>query len=171
MFTDCFNSNPRFDETLFRRRFRMSLSIFFRITDAVKNHDAYFKQRKDSLGKLGLSTYVKITAAFRQLVYGLPADATDEYLKIGESIAIECIKRFCRTIVEIFETQYLRSPNANDIAMLLYIGEQRGFLGMLSSLDCMHWQWKDCSSAWEGQYNGRSGSPTIILEAVADYDM
>ncbi|XP_075478760.1 uncharacterized protein LOC142519605 [Primulina tabacum] len=35
----------------------------------------------------------------------------------------------------------------------------------------MHWRWKNCSTAWAGQYAGRSGSPTIILEAVADYDI
>ena len=42
---------------------------------------------------------------------------------------------------------------------------------MLGSLDCMHWKWKNCPTAWVGQYAGRSESPTIILEAVADYDL
>ena len=105
------------------------------------------------------------------LAYGLPADATDEYIKIGESTTIESLKRFCRAVVEVFAERYLRSPNANDVARLLHVGEQRGFPGMLGSLDCMHWKWKNCPTAWAGQYAGRSGSPTIILEAVADYDL
>ena len=149
----------------------MSRSLFLRIVEAVKEHDVYFQQRRDSLGRLGLSSLQKITAAFRMLAYGVPADATDEYVKIGESTAVESLKRFCRAIVEIFADQYLRSPNQNDIARLLYIGEQRGFPGMLGSLDCMHWKWKNCPTAWAGQYRGRYGSPTIILEAVADYDL
>ena len=74
------------------------------------------------------------------LAYGLPADATDEYIKIGESTAIESFKRFCRAVVEVFAEQYLRSPNTNDIARLLHIAKQRGFPGMLGSLDCMHWK-------------------------------
>ena len=105
------------------------------------------------------------------LAYGLPADTTDEYVKIGESMTIESMKRFCRAIVEIFAEQYLRSPTASDISRLLHVGEQRGFPGMLGSLDCMHWKWKNCPTAWAGQYTGRCGSPTIILEAVADYDL
>jgi len=35
----------------------------------------------------------------------------------------------------------------------------------------MHWKWKNCPTTWRGQNAGRSKSPTIILEAVADYDM
>ncbi|XP_060206436.1 uncharacterized protein LOC132634159 [Lycium barbarum] len=101
------------------------------------------------------------------LAYGLPTDATDEYVKIEESTAIESMKRFSPAIVEVFGQQYLRSPISNDVARLLHIGEQRGFPGMLGSLDCMHWRWKNCPTAWAGQYAGRSGSPTIILEAVA----
>ena len=61
--------------------------------------------------------------------------------------------------------------NANDVARLLQIGQQRGFPGMLGSLDCMHWKWKNCPAGWGGQYSGRSRSPSIILEVVADYDI
>ena len=134
-----------------------------RIVDAVKQHDSYFQHRIDAIGRCGLSTLQKVTAVFRMLAYGLPADATDEYVKIGESTAIESMKRFCRAIVEIFAEQYLRSPTASDISRLLHVGEQHGFPGMLGSLDCMHWKWKNCPTAWAGQYTGRCGSPTIIL--------
>ncbi|XP_042404877.1 uncharacterized protein LOC121995117 [Zingiber officinale] len=71
-----------------------------------------------------------MTAAFRILAYGVPTDATDEYIKIGESTAIESVKRCCRAVVEVFGGQYLRSPNANDVVRLLHISEQRGFPGI-----------------------------------------
>ena len=48
---------------------------------------------------------------------------------------------------------------------------KRGFLGMLGSLDCMRWEWKNCPTAWAGQYPRCHGHPSIILEAMASYDL
>ncbi|XP_049350216.1 uncharacterized protein LOC125814815 [Solanum verrucosum] len=141
LFRDYFSATPHFNDAIFRRRYRMSRNLFLRIVDAIKDHDTYFEQRIDALGRFGLSTLQKITAVFRMLAY------------------------------EVFGEQYLRSPTPNDVGRLLHIGEQRGFPGMLGSLDSMHWKWKNCPTAWAGQYAGRSGSPTIILEVVADYDL
>jgi hypothetical protein len=30
--------------------------------------------------------------------------------------------------------------------------EARGFQGMFASIDCMHYQWKNCPIAWQGQF-------------------
>ncbi|XP_010428466.1 PREDICTED: uncharacterized protein LOC104713084 isoform X2 [Camelina sativa] len=62
-------------------------------------------------------------------------------------------------------------PTAEDLQRLLDIGELRGFPGMIGSIDCMHWEWKNCPTAWKGQYTRGSGKPTIVLEAVASQDL
>jgi hypothetical protein len=105
------------------------------------------------------------------LAYGVAADQVDEYLRIGETTAIESLKRFVKAVVEVFGDEYLRSPNTNDLARLLAKGKERGFPGMLGSIDCMHWKWKNCPTAWHGMYSGHVHEPTIILEAVASYDL
>jgi hypothetical protein len=105
------------------------------------------------------------------LAYGGPADRLDEYIRMGESTILECVNKFTRTIVEEYGDIYLREPNEQDIARLLAVAEQRGFPGMLGSIDCMHWEWEKCPTAWHGQYRGHHKKPTIILEAVASYDL
>ena len=62
----------------------------------------------------------------------------DEYIRIGESTVIQSLRRFVKAVIAMFDDHYLRSPNNNDIARLLQTGEQRGFPGMLGSIDCMH---------------------------------
>ena len=47
------------------------------------------------------------------------------------------------------------------------MNEERGWPGMLGSIDCMHWRWKNCPVASAGQYTGHKRKPTIVLEAVA----
>uniref|UniRef100_A0A2N9I1B0 Uncharacterized protein n=1 Tax=Fagus sylvatica TaxID=28930 RepID=A0A2N9I1B0_FAGSY len=83
------------------------------------------------------------------MLSGVAADSTDEYVRIGESTAVESLKKFVKAVVNIFSEEYLRSPNSNDIARLLAVNEKRGFPGMLGSIDCMHWKWKNCPTAWK----------------------
>ena len=156
----------------FRRRFRMDLKLFKKILLAIGNYDDYFTQKVDAVGKDGLSPLQKMIAAVRMLAYGCLADILDEYVQIGESTAIESLKRFCDDVVGVFEKQYLRKPNKDDIARLLQEGEDRGFPGMLGSLDCMHWHWKNCPTAWHGTHtNGFKKVPTLILEFVASKNL
>ncbi|XP_028096555.1 uncharacterized protein LOC114296459 [Camellia sinensis] len=78
------------------------------------------------------------------LAYGVAADFMDKYVRIGESTAIESLKYFVKAVVDIFSNEHFRSPNSNDIAKLLVVGESCGFPGMMGSIDCMHWKWKNC---------------------------
>jgi hypothetical protein len=136
----------------------------------VEAHNPYFKQRTDALGVLGLSCLQKVTAAHRILAYAILVDLTDEYLRIGETTAIESLRAFVKAIIEVFGDWYLRAPNEADICRLLSIGEQRGFPGMLGSIDCMHWKCEKCPIAWHEMYTGHCREPTIIIEAVASQD-
>jgi hypothetical protein len=95
----------------------------------------------------------------------------------------------------LYSKEYLWAPNEQDIKRLLAVGKDRGFPGMLGLIDCMHWEWKNCPTAWHGVFQGKEkvrisffqvkfcGSscslwsgvkiqvPTIVLEAVASYNL
>jgi hypothetical protein len=127
--------------------------------------------KKNAANVLGLSCFQKVTAAFRMLTFGVPADATDEYVRIGKSTALESLRRFVAAVVDLFEDEYLRHPNEADTARLMALGEQNGFPRMLGSIDCMHWAWKNYPVQSQGQYKKHVEKPTIILEVVASNDL
>ena len=91
-----------------------------------------------------------MTVTIRMLAYRVIGDLMDEYVRIGENTAIESFKKNFKAVISIFSDEYLRSPNSNDIARLLTIGQNRGFPRMLGSIDCMHWKSKNCPNAWKG---------------------
>lgn len=169
---DYFDGNPLYSDRMFRRRFRMRRHVFVSIVDALGGWSPYFTHRVDCTGRLDLSPLQKCTTAIRMLAYGTAADLLDEYLKVPESTALECLEYFVQGVIEVFGAKYLRHPTVEDTERLLQVGESRGFPGMIGSIDCMHWRWENCPTAWKGQYsNGRYGFPTVILEAVASYDL
>jgi hypothetical protein len=79
--------------------------------NAVEAHDDYFVHKRNATNVLGLSCFQKVTAAMRMLTYGVPADATNKNVRIGESTALESLRMFVAAVVEIFGDQYLRYPN------------------------------------------------------------
>ncbi|XP_047318570.1 uncharacterized protein LOC124921907 [Impatiens glandulifera] len=113
--------------------------------DTLEGHNRLFKDY--------FATLLKITTALRILSYGVTADFMDEYIRIGETTAIKSLRYFVQSVIDIFGLVYLRKPNSEDITRLLKIGEVRGFPGMLGSIDCMHWRWKNCPTAWKGSDN------------------
>ena len=144
----------------------MSRELFLRIMNAVESHDDYFVQKRNAANVLGLSCFQKVTAAFRMLTYGVPADATDEYVRIGESTALESLRRFVAAVVDLFEDEYLRHPNEADTARFLALGERRGFPGMLGSIDGIHWTWKNCPVEHQGHTKPTPAGVLDLISAV-----
>jgi len=171
IYWDYFADKPVYNEKHFRRRYRMSRALFLRIVAAVEAHDEYFRQKADAVGRLGASAIQKVVAPFLMLAHGVSADFLDDSVRMGESTIIESFKHFVKAVVNIFSEEYLRAPNAQDTARLLAINKERGFPGMLGSIDCMHWRWEKCPVAWQGVYTGHKNGPTLILEAVASQDL
>jgi hypothetical protein len=94
--------------------------VFTRLVEAVQNVDPYFHFKYDAIGKAGLSTLQNYVTTFRILAYSLPADTVDEYVRIGESTAHECLNHeclnhFCAAIINVFGQQYVRAPTTEDV--------------------------------------------------------
>ncbi|CAM9900659.1 unnamed protein product, partial [Heterosigma akashiwo] len=159
-------------EDQFRRRFRMSPTLFYRLMNACIEEDPEFFRNKTVLtGKAGHDSFQKCTAALKDSGSRVPADSVDEYLQISEGQSRLAFYHFCRAIVSKFEGQYLSGPSPARLRRSLDINALRGFPGMVGSIDCMHWQWKNCPVAYQAQYKGKEGKPTVVLEAAAGPDL
>jgi hypothetical protein len=64
----------------------------------------------------------------------------NEYLKLRKTTVLEYLKYYCSSIIECFEDEFLHHSTVTDTQHLLAKIEESEFLGMLESIDCMHWQ-------------------------------
>ncbi|MFS7991708.1 putative harbinger transposase-derived protein [Helianthus anomalus] len=162
--SDYFSTEPKYEEKMFRRRFRMSRNLFLRISRYLEEKYVYFQQKPDVTGQLEFSTWQKVTAALRQLAYGNSSDIMDDYLKMSARVARESLHNFCSCILELYRKRYLRKLGTS--WRLSWATQDAG------SLDCMKWPWELCPTAWQGAHSsGFHGMPAIMLEAVASQDL
>ncbi|XP_071712182.1 uncharacterized protein [Rutidosis leptorrhynchoides] len=149
LWNDYFSDTSTFPDDYFRRRYRIRKPLFLRRCQGILNlsqtpipeYFTYFHQRRDACGLLDFNIVQKVTSAIRQLAYAASADLFDEYLHM--------------------DGQRLTAKHA----------QIHGLPGMLGSIDCMHWRWRNCPARWKGHYTRDDhGYPSIMLEAVSSYD-
>ncbi|GKB37902.1 ALP1-like protein isoform X1 [Tanacetum coccineum] len=138
---------PKYLEEKFRRRYRMSSRLFNKILNDILSYDveplpeyfSYFRSQLDATGRNSIGSILKCTSAIRQMAYSTSPDAFDE-------------------------------PTATDIQKTYELHEEKhGLPGMLGSIDCMHWDWKNCPKLLRGQFKRSTNKyPTLMLEVVAD---
>nr|XP_051206936.1 uncharacterized protein LOC127322030 [Lolium perenne] len=145
---DYFNDNATHSPKEFWRRFKMNKDLFLKIVHDVREYDTYFMAKKYCTGLWGFTSIQKCTSSTRCLAYGAPPDTANDYLRMAESTCTKTLYRFCRAIIAVFGKDYLRAPRADDTARILQKNAARGFSGMLGSIDCMHWGWKNYPFAW-----------------------
>ena len=116
----------------------MRRELFLHLVDSIYACDLWFVQKCDALGQIGLSTLQKCTAAIRMLAYGLPADACNEYVCIGETTTLVAMRHWVNAIRACFGDRYLRQPTLANLKKQVEINTSHGFPDMFSSLDCMH---------------------------------
>jgi hypothetical protein len=64
---------------------------------------------------------------------------------------------------------FLTPSDAEKVEAMHY--KNHGVHGMIGSLDCSHFVWGNCPVSHHGQFQGKEGRPTIVVEAMADYNL
>ncbi|XP_026428857.1 uncharacterized protein LOC113324782 [Papaver somniferum] len=153
MMHDYFGPNRTWGPKKFHQRLGMYRPLFLRILSEIAVADLAFDFQVDCTGKLGHSPHMKMYVVMKCLCKGIAADSTDDYVRMGAPTVYMYVKRFIGVIVRRFDPRYMRLPTREDTKRLLAENAARGFPGMLGSVDCMHFRWKNCPTAWAGSNN------------------
>src|SRR6478735_6059751 len=91
-------------------------------------------QRHNCSGRIGLSSLQKVTMAIRLLACRKSSDSFDKYFRFATTTSRECLKRFCKTVINVYSVGYLRRTNRQDVNRLYELAEEQGFLVCLAHL-------------------------------------
>ncbi|XP_070672453.1 uncharacterized protein [Malus domestica] len=108
----------------------MSSSVYF----VMSSRSIHTFNRSGTEQAALISPHQKVTVALRMMAYGSPADSMDETHGMSKSTCLDTLEQFCDIIVQVYKDEYLREPNQEDLNR----AEDRGFPGMIGSLDCIH---------------------------------
>lgn len=154
----------------FRLVYRISPQRFNMIHDAIRdapNNDFFFNKRG-----VGVPPAARMLLPLQCLAFGVSATAFAHCYQMSPPLARTCCQEFDKVMCRLFLSEFMRSPTAEDLKRIdeLHFDKHK-VSGMLGSLDCMHLVWKNCPVAWQGMYQGKEKDPTMILEAVCDYNL
>ena len=102
LFNDFWGPSPVYDSAYFKRFFKLPIGLFDEIVTKVVAKDRYFLQKKDAVGRLGLSELQKICSAVRQLTSGVSSSEHDDKYRMGSSTGLESLKRFCNAVISVY---------------------------------------------------------------------
>lgn len=114
----------------------------------------------------------RLLLPLKTLAYGVPSHAFCPYFQVSPQLARDCCFMFDIAIKRIFKADFLRLPTRADLRSILNLHYQvHAVKGMFGSLDCTHTYWKNCPKGWQGSFKGKENKPSIVLEAISDYNM
>jgi Plant transposon protein len=121
---------------------------------------------------VGPSLEAKVLLPIKVLAYGVAPHAFSDYFQMSISQGSRCCTMFYKQIPILFGDKFNRSPTTQDLVAINQLHWRvHGVEGMVGSLDGMRAYWKNCPVAWQQSYKGKESGPTIVLEAIADYNL
>jgi hypothetical protein len=172
---DYWGEDPLFNDLQFQRMFSCTRHVAKRLIQAaVENRpDVFFE---DLTGQRKVRAHVKVLNILKILRFGVSFVAFEDYFQFSESGVRLAFHAFCDAVsndAELTSTFLPTMMTRQDAEKAQKLHKDKhGIDGMAFSIDCCHIYWKNCPTAWKGQFeNGKNDRPSIVLEAGIDYDL
>ena len=125
------------------------LTIYEDITDAVRGCEIFLVGRNAA----GMPTpLMKLVVVFRQLVYDILTHLAEEGCGCPKDTARLALVQFCKWVEIRYASEFIVEWKEEDLEHEFKINEERGFLGILGSIDCTHWGWRNCPHVWKDMF-------------------
>ncbi|XP_026419468.1 uncharacterized protein LOC113315402 [Papaver somniferum] len=147
----------------------MREDLFDKLLGKLLEVDPEWHQRPDATGTMGHSPHMKLVTVMKCLCKSTAADSADDYTRMGATTIYKYLKIFFHTICMTFGERYLREPTPGDVQRLLTKNADRGFPGMLGSVDYMQWPWKIFLVSWQGTYRGKDQESSLGVAPPCNY--
>ena len=167
------NQSPLLSAANFQLHFRVSRARFERLRSDVANGEMpFYKGGAAADGSTGASLEAKLLLPLKCLSHGVPPHCFQDYFQMSKTLAKACCDSFDDAVGSLHQKEYLRLPTKADLHAINNLHKAvHGVEGMFGSLDCMHTFWKNCPKAWQGNFQGKEGRPSIVLEAISDHHL
>ncbi len=175
-FMDYLGPSPVYTALLFRRRFAVPRTLFYKLRhDLLQFNPSFWEQRRRGVGALGHTTEQRLLSALRILSSGCSADSLDDGSVMSEQCVLDSIHNFCNDVIAFYGPRFLnRRPTRQELDIISSTYESVGFPGCIGSVDCMKLFWKNCPFYEKGQLlNTKESSKlaTVVCEAWCDHDL
>lgn len=168
-------SDPTYPGNVFRQRFRVPRSLFYKLHTDLVNYDCNtWDTRRDCTGRDKIRSEIKVLVCLRLLGTGRSLDDLDDCAQMGRETIRYYFKRFCKDMLVIYGGQFLnRRPRPDELQKLQDDYNNEGFAGCVGAIDCCKIKWKNCPYSLKGQYHSLKDGhlATIQVEAWCDHDL
>jgi hypothetical protein len=162
-----FDSDLSKDGKLFRKRFRLPFSEFYKIYETARDEE-WFGVQKESKRIVPLN--MKMMGSFRLLGRNLVYDDITEISTIKEETMRLFFGDFVETFSRRYYEQWMQQPATTaEIAANESVYRANGLAGCCNSFDGFHVVWDRCPAAWNSEFYGKEGCPTIMYQIVVNH--
>ncbi|XP_026458783.1 uncharacterized protein LOC113359346 [Papaver somniferum] len=169
MMNDYFTPGNGYTSRQFKQRLSMREELFEKLLGKLLEVDPEWHQHPDATGTMGHYPYMKLVVVMKCLCKSMAADSVEDYTRMRATTIYYYLKRFCHTVCITFGERYLHEPTSGDVQRFLAKNTERVFPGMLGSIDCMQWSWKNCPIAWQGTYQGKEKHSSMGVAPSYNY--
>ena len=92
-------------------------------------------------------------------------------VRMSEDQVIKCMKPFCADVVELYESEWLRRPNEDELKKIEAEYRKIGFSGCIGAVDCAGGFWERCAVGWHGLHTGKEGKPFLRMVNSASNEL